>query len=307
MIVALGKAGCRSAQFNERFTFKVENLSTVKTTNSIGATVTLTYNYDPASPERVLSTTTGAPVGDFYGYDVRGRGLITQHKLTAAQSPAQDAYEYDSMGRLISIAHLGVAQEQLGYDGAGDLVARTFPAGGAEVARYYIGDDLTLIDKGTTKLGYAHIRLGNRVASFWASISRSGGSTTPPPGNPAAGTSLIPNPGHPSPATTTMKSGVVYYHRDRRGDVVATTANGGVMGVSYRYLPSGQLDKILDANGNPLASGSEDQAVASELGFIGGLKLSGGLIHLKARAYSPVLRRFLQADTIDTKRCCAPP
>jgi RHS repeat-associated protein len=298
----MGTKGTSSSQFNERFTFKLENLNTVKTTNSLGATVTSTYNYDPASPERVLSTTTGAPVGDFYGYDVRQRGLITQHKLTAAQSPAQDAYEYDSMGRLISIAHLGVVQEQLGYDGAGDLVSRTFAAGGAEAARYYIGDDLTLIDKGTTKLGYAHIRLGNRVASFWASISRSGGSTTPPPGNPAAGTSLIPNPGHPPPVTTTTKSGVVYYHRDRRGDVVATTANGGVMGVSYRYLPSGQLDKVLDANGNPLASGSEDQAVASELGFIGGLKLSGGLIHLKARVYSPLIRRFLQPDTVDFRR-----
>jgi RHS repeat-associated protein len=113
---------------------------------------------------------------------------------------------------------------------------------------------------------------------------------------------LIPNPGHPPPTTTTSKSGVVYYHRDRRGDVVATTANGGLMGVSYRYLPSGQLDKILDANGNPLAAGSEDQIVASELGFIGGLKLSGGLIHLKARVYSPVLRRFLQPDTIDFRR-----
>jgi len=38
------------------------------------------------------------------------------------------------------------------------------------------------------------------------------------------------------------------------------------------------------------------------LGFTGGLKLSGGLIHLKARVYSAALRRFLQPDTVDLRR-----
>jgi RHS repeat-associated protein len=92
---------------------------------------------------------------------------------------------------------------------------------------------------------------------------------------------------------------LIYYHRDRRNDVVATTTSGGHMGLSYRYLPSGAADKVLDANGNP---GAETESVASELGFIGGLKLSGGLIHLRARAYSPMLRRFLQPDTLDFRR-----
>lgn len=164
-------------------------------------------------------------------------------------------------------------QETLGYDGGGDLVSRTFAHGGAEVARYYIGDDLTLVDKGTSRIGYAHIRLGDRrLASFWAAT--------------AGGTG----------------NGMIYYHRDRRADVVATTAGGGTMGLSYRYLPSGQIDKIVDANGNTVILGSEQQAVASELGFIGGIKLSGGLLHLKTRVYSPAIRRFLQPDTLDARR-----
>ena len=102
----MGTTGAGSSQFNELFSFSLENLKTVNTTNSIGATMTSTYNYDPSSPERVTSVTTGAPVSDYYAYDVRGRGLVTQHKLSSTQNPAQDSYEYDGQGRLTSIAHL---------------------------------------------------------------------------------------------------------------------------------------------------------------------------------------------------------
>lgn len=201
---------------------------------------------------------------DSYVYDRRGRGLVTQHLLAAGQTPAQDAYEYDSLNRLISISHLGTTQETLAYDGLGDLAARTFN-GGPDIARYYVGDDFTAVLRSSMKIGYVHIRLGGkRIASLWAKASG-----------------------------TTNTTGVIYYHRDYRGDVIATTTNGGQMGVSYRYLPSGAVDKTI---------GAEADENASELGFIGGLKLSGGLVHLKARAYSPALRRFLQADTVDLRR-----
>jgi hypothetical protein len=83
---------------------------------------------------------------------------------------------------------------------------------------------------------------------------------------------------------STSTNGTIYYHRDNRSSVVATTTAGGNLGISYRYLPSGAVDKTV---------GTEADETASELGFIGGIKLSGGLVHLRARAYSPLLRRFL--------------
>jgi RHS repeat-associated protein len=246
-------------------------------TNNLGFNVTATYNYgDATSAERVTSITVpNAPTTDTFVYDRRGRGLIAQHKLSATQTIAQDAYEYDSQNRLTAISHLGAKLEDLAYDGAGDLVSRTFPTGAAEIARYYIGDQLSLVNRSaTTKLGYAHIQLGGkRIASFWVKS-----------------------------ASGTNTNGVIYYHRDRRNDVVATTKNGGSMGVSYRYLPYGALDKVVNNSGTALTPGTEADDVVSELGFIGGLKLSGGLIHLKARAYSPTLRRFLQPDTIELRR-----
>ena len=75
--------------------------------------------------------------------------------------------------------------------------------------------------------------------------------------------------------------------------MIATTTAGGATGVSYRYLPSGAVDKTI---------GTEADENASELGFIGGIKLSGGLVHLRARVYSPLARRFLQPDTLDVRR-----
>ncbi|HEY2028896.1 MAG TPA: RHS repeat-associated core domain-containing protein [Myxococcales bacterium] len=270
-----GQTGAAQQKFAEAYGFNLENLKTVNVTNSLGFSVGSTYDYaDATSPERVTSISAlGATTTDTFVYDRRGRGLVVQHKLNASQAVPQDSYEYDSQSRLISIARLGSKLESLDYDGAGDLASRTFPSGSAEVARYYVGDDLTLVDHGGTgNVGYAHIRLGRlRIPSVYA---KSG---------------TLPN--------------VIYYHRDRRNDVVATTTSSatgrGLIGLSYRYLPSGAIDKIVNAAGSPA---SETDPAASELGFIGGLKLSGGLVHLKARAYSPALRRFLQADTIDARR-----
>ena len=74
--------------------------------------------------------------------------------------------------------------------------------------------------------------------------------------------------------------------------MVATTTTGGVLGAQYRYGPYGELDEY---------SGSEATA-GSDLGYTGGLRLSGGLIHLRARVYDPSYRRFLQADIVNPLR-----
>lgn len=264
----LGALGSATQQFNETYSFALENLQSVAATNNLGLTRTSNYGYDltsTATRERVTSVTVpSAPVGDSFDYDRRGRGLIIGHRISASQTPAQDSYEYDADEKLISISRLGSKLEDLAYGPDGELAIRTF-TNGTDTARYYVGDHMTLVRRGTTLVGYAHIYLGSmRIASAWSKT--------------AAGT------------TTT---GTIYYHRNDQGSVVATTTAGGQVGISYRYLPSGAVEKII---------GTEADENASELGFTGGLKLSGGLIHLKARAYSPLLRRFLQADTLDQRR-----
>ncbi len=261
----LGALGSATQQFNETYAFGLENLATITATNNLGLSKALTYSYDQASLERLTSISVqSAGIADYLDYDRRGRGLITAHRVSALQSPPQDGYEYDADGRLTSISHLGAKVEDLAYGPDGELVSRQF-ANGTDTARFYVGDHLTLVRRGTTTIGYAHIYLGStRVASVWSKST--GGSTT---------------------------TGTLYYHRNEQRSIVATTTMGGEVGISYRYLPSGAIDKT---------TGSEVDENASELGYTGGLKLSGGLIHLKARVYSPALRRFLQPDTLDLRR-----
>jgi RHS repeat-associated protein len=279
---ATGALGSATQKFNENYTLSLENYQQISSVNSLGRTTTAAYNYtDSSSKERVTSILTPSmPTGDYFSYDRRGRGLITMHCISSTapsqqpcssvQNPPQDSYQYDVQDRLISISHLGSKLEDLSYDAAGRLVGRAFPSAPntPDSARYYVGDDLTVVvgsSQSPRTVGYVHVRLGGkRVASIWA---KSVGSTS--------------------------TNGTIYYHRDNRSSVVATTTAGGNIGISYRYLPSGAVDKVV---------GTEADETASELGFIGGTKLSGGLVHLRARAYSPLLRRFLQPDTIDLRR-----
>jgi RHS repeat-associated protein len=264
---AIGGPGSATQQFNENYTFSLENFQQISTVNNLGRTITASYNYnDSSSKERVTSivTTPTAPVADYFSYDRRGRGLITTHSLSSAQNPPQDSYQYDVQDRLISISRLGAKVEDLSYDATGQLVGRAFTSG-SDTARYYIGDDLTVAVGTSRTVGYVHVRLGGRrIASIWAKS-----------------------------AGTVSTNGTIYYHRDSRSSVVATTTARGAIGISYRYLPSGAVDKVV---------GTEADETTSELGFTGGIKLSGGLIHLRARAYSPLLRRFLQPDTVDLRR-----
>jgi RHS repeat-associated protein len=94
------------------------------------------------------------------------------------------------------------------------------------------------------------------------------------------------------PIAAIRPSSVLYYHRDQRASVVATSTGGGGPGASYRYGAYGEPDKVVGENSD----------VASEFGYIGGLKLSEGLLYLNARVYNPQMRRFMQADNVDLRR-----
>jgi RHS repeat-associated protein len=83
----------------------------------------------------------------------------------------------------------------------------------------------------------------------------------------------------------------LFYYRDCLGSVVATSLPGGVQSAGYRYSPYG-----------PIFKSGETTANASGLGYTGALQLSEGLIYLNARVYNPQMRRFLQADGVDSVR-----
>jgi RHS repeat-associated protein len=85
----------------------------------------------------------------------------------------------------------------------------------------------------------------------------------------------------PSPRT-------LYLHRDRLTSVVATTLGGGVAGATYRYGAYGALE----------ATAGDAGDAASELGYAGTLRLTGGLLWMGARVYDPVMKVFLQPDPL---------
>jgi RHS repeat-associated protein len=219
----------------------------------LAAGATSTYNYSTTNPESLASIATGAST-DTFTYDPRGS--ILNRKTNGV---TQAVYTYDAMNRLASLANATAVQENLSYDGGGELVQRNFPAAtSGERNRFYLGEhaDVSVSTTGVVTATINILRHALRVA-HWA-----GGST------------------------------MVYYHRDRLGSVVATTMNGGGFGAQYRYLPWGAVDKTVVTNA----------AGASELKFTGAKDLYGGILHLRSRAYSPTIRRFLQADDVDSLR-----
>ena len=80
----------------------------------------------------------------------------------------------------------------------------------------------------------------------------------------------------------------LYLHRDRVTSVVATTLAGGVAGASYRYAAHGAVEVAVGDAGT----------TASELGYAGALRLSGGLLWMGARVYNPALKVFMQPDPL---------
>ena len=69
-------------------------------------------------------------------------------------------------------------------------------------------------------------------------------------------------------------------------------AAGGALKATYRYDPYGIVT----------AANNDTGHFASDFGYTGGRRLTGGLIHLRARAYNPALRQFMQADNVDSNR-----
>jgi RHS repeat-associated protein len=192
-------------------------------------------------------------------------------------APSSAAYEYDIENHLRRVVRNGAVAEQLEYDPNGALLARK----SADQISYFVGD-------------LATITLPTSCAAYGCAVDPSSIRVTVHAkiGGTRAASVRIPTPA----SEADVGSDVLYYHRDRQGSVIATTVTGGRVGYRYRYDAYGLLDRILE----PAVALGVD--ATSDLGYTGGLKLSGSLLHLNARVYDPRLRRFLQADSVDLFR-----
>jgi RHS repeat-associated protein len=259
----------------------LENLERIVDTGQPGRTVDQTYHYDyltqPAEGVRSINTVTTSGRGqsiktDTYAYGGDNRGLLISH------NGSEEQFNYDAQNRLTQIRRTAGVSETLGYDAFGALAKRvmTRPRQPRDAATattlYYVGSDATVVQTNVGRSEPAvsiqhnvHILLeGVRIASVRNTFA---------------------------PRLESSQS-ILYYHRDRLGSVVATSLAGGKPGASYRYTPYGALD----------VSQGVTAETESELGYTGARRLSGDLVNLNARVYDPRMRRFLQADDVDTLR-----
>lgn len=176
---------------------------------------------------------------------------------------------YDAFGRVATRAG---GAEAFAYDLAGRLVSVTRAAGGSETLAY----DPFGRPASRTVNGQTTWYLGNL-----ATVTGAGATLQADVHVAVNGTRVASVRVGASPRTQ-------YLHRDRLTSVVATTLAGGVRGASYRYTAHGALEA---------ASGDAGDA-ASELGYAGALRLSGGLLLMGARVYDPGMRVFLQTDPL---------
>ncbi len=83
-----------------------------------------------------------------------------------------------------------------------------------------------------------------------------------------------------------------YLHRDYQGSIMAITDAVGAVVEKRLYDPWGEVAKVQDGAGNPLA-----QLTFFDRGYTGHEHLqSVGLINMNARLYDPKVHRFLEAD-----------
>lgn len=178
-----------------------------------------------------------------------------------------DTFTYDVESRLTSITPQSGQGEVIGYGPLGDIVRRQI----GDTVFYYLGRDATI--KGTVLVGCQGPTCSVDPQSVSVDAHLMVGQQRV--------ASVRSGPG--------AASRTVYFFRDQLGSVVATSLAGGVSGANYRYGPYGEQN----------VTTNESADSASELGYTGALRLSGGLVYLGARIYDPSLRRFIQADTVD--------
>jgi RHS repeat-associated protein len=215
----------------------------------------------------VVKEGSGALVTKDYGYS--GTDIGSGAGPDAPTSVGPTAVTYDDFGRMKT---RGGGAEVFGYDLVGRLVTVTRTAGQSET----LGYDPFGLPAQRTVSGQTTWYLGRQ-----ATVTSVGGLPRADVHVEVNGSRMASVRVGPSPRT-------LYLHRDRLTSVVATTLGGGAAGASYRYGAYGALE----------ATAGDAGDAASELGYAGTLRLSGGLLWMGARVYDPVTKVFLQPDPL---------
>jgi RHS repeat-associated protein len=201
----------------------------------------------------------GPPTNTF-GYDYAGRII--------SKSSGGEALTYDPLGRLTSVTRANAPGEVLTYDALGQVVGRL----SGSTLTYYVGGAVTLTTTKPSTCTVPGCALDTPTPPITVDV------------HVYAGARRI----------ATIRAGIsangriLYYHRDRLGSVVATSTDGSVAGATYGY----------DVYGG-MTTDAESPDTASELGFTGQLRLSGGLYVMGIRVYDAGLRQFLQPDVFN--------
>jgi RHS repeat-associated protein len=201
----------------------------------------------------------GTPTNTF-GYDYAGRII--------SKSSGGEVLTYDPLGRLTSVTRANAPGEVLAYDALGQLVGRL----SGSTLTYYVGDVATATTAKPSACTAPGCDLGTPTPPITVDV------------HVYAGARRIAT----VRAGTGATGRILYYHRDRLGSVVATSTDGGAAGASYGY----------DVYGSMTVQ-TESPDTASELGFTGELRLSGGLYVMGIRIYDAGLRQFLQPDVLN--------
>jgi RHS repeat-associated protein len=187
---------------------------------------------------------------------------------------------YDDCGRIVST---GAGAATFGYDLLGRMTSIT--QGGTTEKLYYDPfGSLVQRQVGTTVVSYV-----GRRATVTGTLAS--GCQTPSCGVVVSAVDFHVTLGAGRRIASVRVYGAartLYYHRDRLGSVVATTRDGGLGGASYRYSANGALEVALSDSGDS----------ASEIGYAGALRLSGGLLSMGARVYNPALKIWMQPDPL---------
>jgi RHS repeat-associated protein len=242
-----------------------------------GADDVTTYVYDDL--DRLDTAITAGSNPSSYNYDLSPGGRRTQEvrQDPGAASPTITTYGYNAGNQLTSI---NGSTANLAYDlngnqtqspsfgtltvNARDQITGITPPGGTFATMVHAGPGQNdLVSQAGATLQNDALGLAAKTA----------GSTT---------TRYIRTPDG-NPVSQTAGSTRRYFLTDERGSIVGLTDTGGARTDSYKYDPYGRT------LGTP----------HDTLGYAGGIRAPGGLVHFEARYYNPTYGRWTQRDPIN--------
>lgn len=257
-----------------------------------------TINYGPGTARStVVGWTTGGQIaqldhtwiggnlslGYTYNLDHQRKTLSTSDTSFLATSAAtSQTYTVNALNQYLTVSGKGMI-----YDTRGNLTSD-----GTWTYGYDVENHLVSASKAGTTATYAYDALGRRssktvngVTTYF--LSQGDQEVADYNTNKQLVARYVYGAGLDEPLVMVLASGVRYYHvSDALGSTVALLSDSGSLTEKYAYTAYGQ---------GPSSSATPFLYAGRRI------DPETGLYHNRARAYSPVLGRFLQADPIGTK------